>query len=125
MLSKKKQGLCFSKMQLPSARSPKESSSLRRNFQKHSRKGTKDYEPVSKQALINCKFHASAQQSANQTLLYSINSVLSGHSCSFSLQLREAALIATPAEHLPHYYILSKHRSEGNTGSKLIETSLV
>lgn len=125
MLSKKKQGPCSSKAQLPAAKSGREGSFLRRNFQKHSRKGTKDYEAPIKHSLINHKFYASAQQSANQAILCSVNSALSGYSCCFSLQLREVTVLATPAEHLLYYYILSKHRSEANAGRRLIETSLV
>lgn len=120
MLSKKKQGLCSPKNQPSSIKPAKDSSSLRRNYQKHSRKGTKDYQPISKYALINHKFYASAQQSASQTLLYNINSILYGHNCSFSLQLKEAITLSSHAEHLLHYYILSKHRNEANTGRKLI-----
>lgn len=125
MLGKKKQGLCASKNQLPAAKSGREGGSLRKNFQKHSRKGTKDYEPISKLALLNHKLYASAQQFANQALLWSINSVLCGYSCSFSLQLREATLLANADERLQHYFVLSKHRSEANAGRRLIETSLV
>lgn len=125
MLSKKKQGPSSSKTQLSAAKSGREGNSLRRNFQKHSRKGTKDYEAPSLLSLINHKFYASAQQSANQAILFSVNSALSGYSCCFSLQLREAAVFASPAEHLQHYYILGKHRSEANAARRLIETSLV
>lgn len=62
MLSKKKPGLPSSKNQQSNSKlSSDNKHSVRKSYQKHSRKGTKDYDAIDFQVLINHRLYSSAR----------------------------------------------------------------
>lgn len=78
MLIKKKPSPPLKNMQLSSKLTHDNKHNSRKSYQKHSRKGTKDYEPFNLHKFINLKFYASACESSNRNLLYSMNSIFYG-----------------------------------------------
>ena len=51
---------------------------IRKSYQKHSRRGTKDYEAFDPGRLINIKYLTSAKESADRSLGFAINSMILG-----------------------------------------------
>jgi hypothetical protein len=119
MLVKKKPALLPSKPhQSNSKLSSDNKQSVRKSYQKHSRKGTKDYEPIDLQSFINTRLNASAREVINHNLLSNINSIIYGKTAfdlgyptTFCLQLKEAIAISNATEQLNNYFILNKHRN--------------
>lgn len=95
MQLKKKQILCSSKSSQSNNKFSNDKHLSRKSYQKHSRKGTKDYEALNLYSLINSKYILSARESSNRNLLYKINSILHGnlpshlgYNTEFSLNLK-------------------------------------
>lgn len=51
---------------------------IRKSYQKHSRRGTKDYEAFDPGRLINIKYYTSAKESADRSLAFAINGMIVG-----------------------------------------------
>jgi hypothetical protein len=51
---------------------------IRKSYQKHSRRGTKDYEAFDPGRLLNIKYLTSAKESSERSLLFAMNSMIMG-----------------------------------------------
>jgi hypothetical protein len=67
MLIKKKTGVLQSKHHHSTSKLASDGkNTVRKSYQKHSRKGTKDYEPINLGSLINARLYASARELINR-----------------------------------------------------------
>ena len=79
MSLKKKQVLCSPRSNQTGSKIGSENRySVRKSYQKHSKKGTKDYKPIKLQNFLNLKYYNSARQTSDRTLSFSINNVILG-----------------------------------------------